>query len=51
MVKGLAIINETGNKQLDKPVKVFDNGPGEETDSTMTHKEIDEFATKFNLSW
>lgn len=51
MVKGLALSAEEHGQKQDKPTKTFDNGPGEETDSTMTHKEIDEFATRFNLSW
>ena len=43
MVKGLAM-EEGYNKKDEAPRKVFNNGPGEETESTMTHAEIEEFS-------
>ena len=43
MVRGLAM-PDASQKQDEKPKKTFNNGPGEETESTMTHAEIEAFA-------
>ena len=51
MVRGLALNAADNVKIVGKEGKKINNGPGEETESTMTHKEIDDFATRFNLTW
>ena len=50
MVKGLAM-GEESRRQDYQPKKTFNNGPGEETESTMTHAEIEAFSQKFNITW
>ena len=44
MVKGLALGQSSKLNKDDQPKKNFNNGPSEDTESTMTHKEIEEFS-------
>jgi len=44
MVKGLALGQSSKFNKDDQPKKNFNNGPSEDTESTMTHKEIEEFS-------
>lgn len=52
MVKGMNSIEQgiVNQKKADKAIKsVFQQQ--EDTDSSLTHKEIEEIAQKFNLTW
>lgn len=51
MVRGLALNAANNVRVINKIGKTINNGPGEDTESTMTHKEIDDYSQRFNLSW